>query len=244
MPPAAAHQLTSASPRLEGLHPSASNGPVPDGASPAYSQAHSQGQYPFSPAVGSGFLGSLPSGSNPFTGQPSNPFTGQPSNPFTGQPSNPPVGQPSSSFNRQPSNPFAGQPSHPYNAQQSSGAGSSSIAQDQLQAQFALASQFAASQASGGHQYPLPGPFGMPTPMQYPGMPNTGFPHSGAYPHMHPAYASFAAYSANAARLVSAGSYPIGMSMNLDHGMHMPNQYGQMGTPSGSAEGLPPPPPY
>lgn len=220
--------MTSASPRLEGLHPSASNGPVPNGASPAYSQAHSQGQYLFSPAVGSGFLGSLPSGSNP----------------FTGQPSNPPVGQPANSFNGQPSNPFAGQPTHPYNAQQNSGAGSSSVAQDQLQAQFALASQFAASQASGGHQYPLPSPFGMPTPMQYPGMPNTGFPHPGAYPHMHPAYASFAAYSANAARLVSAGSYPTGLSMHPSHGMHMPDQYGQMGAPSGSADAPPPPPPY
>ena len=230
LPPAAAHHQISQSPRLNGLPPSGSSNSMLNGISQAYSQSHSQaysqGQLPFSPALGSGHLGSLPSAnaSNPFTAQPANPFTGQPSNSFTAQPTD--------RFSVR----------HPHGVHSNNGTHSLGTAQDQLQAQFAAASQFAASQAVGTPHFPPPSPFGMPGAMQY-GMPNPGFPPFGAHMGMPPAYADYAAYAAHAARLVSAGSYP-NMGMHPPgHSMLMPNpyQFGQTGLPP---EAPPPPPPY
>lgn len=232
LPAAAAHHQISQSPRLNALPPSGSSNNVLSGSSQAYSQAYSQtysqaysqGQLPFSPALGSGRLGSLPSASNPFGAQPTNPFTGQPSNTFTGQ----------------PTDPFSARPP---SLQSSNGTHGSGTAQDQLQAQFAAASQFAASQAVGTPPFPPPSPFGMPNAMQY-GMPNPGFPPYGAHMGMPPAYADYAAYAAHAARLVSAGLYPnMGMHLPPGHSMLMPNPY-QFGQTSLPSEAPPPPPPY
>lgn len=217
LPPAAAHHQMTASARLESLHPSGSN----SSAFNVLSSAHSHGPYLASPVLGPGHTDSLPIASNPFTVQPSDPFTGQ------------------------PSNSYASQSGASYHAQPNGGIKDINATQDQLQAHFAAASQFAASQASAAQQYPPPSPFHMQSALQYPGMPHPGFPP--AYPHMHPAYANHAAYAAYAARLVSAGSYPNpAMHMQHHHGVHMPNpyQYAPASLPSSALEVPPPPPPY